>query len=149
MSRCLGECFKGRSQFCGNRDPLGKAEAVRSRHLASVFYHKWENKQLCDPPDNPCTAVSRRGLPARRGPSNIPQGLLLDPPDPQGSGVAPRVCIRKSSREFLWWLRELRTRLASMRMQVRSLAALSGLRSWCCHGCGVDLSRSSHSSSSP
>ena len=28
-------------------------------------------------------------------------------------------------------------RLASMRMQVRSVASLSGLRIWCCYSCGV------------
>ena len=27
--------------------------------------------------------------------------------------------------------------LVSMRMQIRSLASISGLRIWCCCGCGV------------
>ena len=35
--------------------------------------------------------------------------------------------------EFLLWLSGLRTRLVSVRMQVRSLASLSGLRIWHCH----------------
>ena len=35
--------------------------------------------------------------------------------------------------KFLSWLSGLRTRLVSMRMQVRSLASLSGLRIWRCH----------------
>ena len=36
-------------------------------------------------------------------------------------------------REFLLWLSRLRTQLVSMRMWVRFLALLSGLRVWCCH----------------
>ena len=35
-------------------------------------------------------------------------------------------------RESLWWLSRLRTQLVSMRMQVLSLASLSGLRTWHC-----------------
>ena len=37
------------------------------------------------------------------------------------------------SKEFLLWLSGLRIRLVSMRMRVRSLALLSGLRVWHCH----------------
>ena len=33
---------------------------------------------------------------------------------------------------FLLWLSGLRTQLVSMRMQVRFLVLLSGLRFWCC-----------------
>ena len=39
----------------------------------------------------------------------------------------------KIPSEFPLWLSELGTRLASMRMQVRSLASVSGLRIWHCH----------------
>ena len=39
--------------------------------------------------------------------------------------------------EFPLWLSELQTQLVSMRMQVWSLALLSGLRIQCCRGCGV------------
>ena len=35
--------------------------------------------------------------------------------------------------EFPVWLNRLRTRLVSIRIQVWSLASLSGLRIWCCH----------------
>jgi len=45
-------------------------------------------------------------------------------------------CIRQSFNnrgEFLLWLNMLRTWPVSMRMQVRSLASLSGLRIWFCH----------------
>ena len=34
--------------------------------------------------------------------------------------------------EFPLWLSGLRTQQVSMRMQVQSMAALSGLRIWCC-----------------
>ena len=37
------------------------------------------------------------------------------------------------SREFPLCLSRLRTQLVSMRMWVRSLASLSGVRIWCCH----------------
>ena len=43
------------------------------------------------------------------------------------------------SREFLLWLRGLRTQLACMRMQVQSLALLSRLRIWRCCGVGQQL----------
>ena len=38
-----------------------------------------------------------------------------------------------SKVKFLLWLSGLRTQLGSVRMQVRSLAVLSGLRIWHCH----------------
>ena len=37
----------------------------------------------------------------------------------------------KEGRQFPLWLSGLRTQLVSMRMRVRSLASLSGLRIWC------------------
>ena len=39
------------------------------------------------------------------------------------------------------WLSRSRTHLASLRMQVRSLALLSGLRIWPCQSCGVGCGR--------
>ena len=39
---------------------------------------------------------------------------------------------KKQSLEFLLWLSGLRTQLVSVRMQVHSLASLSGLRIWHC-----------------
>ena len=41
--------------------------------------------------------------------------------------------LRNRGSGFLMQLNRLQTQLGSMRMQVRSLAALSGLRIWRCH----------------
>ena len=41
--------------------------------------------------------------------------------------------FKKRNQEFPLWLSRLRIQLASMRMQVQSLASLSGLRIRCCH----------------
>ena len=52
-------------------DPLAKPQPVRfacsSRispkqslgflHPASILYHRWENKQLCEPPDAVCMGI--------------------------------------------------------------------------------------------
>ena len=43
-------------------------------------------------------------------------------------------------QEFPLWLSRLRTQLVFMRMQVQSLALLSGLRIWCCHSCSLGCS---------
>ena len=40
--------------------------------------------------------------------------------------------FKKRVKELLLWLSRLRTRLVSMKMQVQSLALLSGLQIWCC-----------------
>ena len=46
--------------------------------------------------------------------------------------------IKNSFMEFpSWHSRQKRIHLGTMRLQVRSLALLSGLRSWCCCGYGV------------
>ena len=42
-------------------------------------------------------------------------------------------CLRVKVGEFPLWLSELRTQLAPMRMQVQSLALLSGLWIWHCY----------------
>ena len=50
--------------------------------------------------------------------------------------------ISNTKSGFSWWLRGLGTRLVSMKMQVRSLALLSGLRIWgrcLVTSCGVGL----------
>ena len=53
------------------------------------------------------------------------------------------LAYKESAWKFPLWFRGLRLQLVSMRIQVQSLALLSGLRIlcqiWCCYGCGVGL----------
>ena len=46
---------------------------------------------------------------------------------------------KKKKKEFLLWFSGLRIQLISKKMQVRSLASLSGLRSRYCHKCGSQM----------
>ena len=53
------------------------------------------------------------------------------PDDVTFTGAWPKQ--KWQTQEFLMWLSRLRTWLVAMRMQVPSLASLSGLRIWHCH----------------
>ena len=47
--------------------------------------------------------------------------------------------LKDLMKEFPSWLRSSQTPLASMRTRVRSVASLSGLRIWCCHGLRLEV----------
>ena len=82
--------------------------------------------------------------------------LAWEPPYAAGSGPRTgkktkkkKICIYivgdliNKNAEFLLWLSRLRTQLVFMRMQVGSLALLSGLRIQRCSSCGVGGRRGS------
>ena len=89
-------------------------------------------------------AHTLEGAPGKRPPAGLSQsrkGPALFTPNQFGFQSAQviknRVTFKCLVLEFPLWLSGLRTRPASMRTQVPSLASLRGLRFWHCCGCGV------------
>ena len=62
---------------------------------------------------------------------------ILSPTGAKLDCNSKNVLTRKMGQEYPLWLSGYRTRLASMRMWVRSLALFSGLWIWPCFGCDV------------
>ena len=67
------------------------------------------------------------------GSSLVPETFLVLALKVQNPRKSLSLLKSRKFGEFLLWLSGLRTRLVAMRMQVRSLAPLSGLMTWRCH----------------